>query len=113
MPSQSTLNAEEKTKVKAAIPAASNKILFACLARIYYAHPSPDKWSYAGLQSALAFAKDSANNSHFFRLVDLTGTRGIIWEYELYNGLDYHPDRAFFHSFAGDVSFPLFPLSSY
>ncbi|KAJ6551531.1 hypothetical protein B0H19DRAFT_868835, partial [Mycena capillaripes] len=102
MPSQSTLNTEEKNQVKAAIPASSNKILFATLARIYYAHPNPDKWSYAGLQGALAFVKDSSNNSYAFRLVDLDGTRGVIWEYELYNGLEYNPDRAFFHSFTAD-----------
>ncbi|KAF8210096.1 hypothetical protein K438DRAFT_1461657, partial [Mycena galopus ATCC 62051] len=102
MPSQSTLNADEKTKVKAAIPPSNNKILFATLARIYYAYPQPDEWSYAGLQGALAFVHDTANNTHAFRLVDLNGTRGVIWEHEMYTGLDYNPDRAFFHSFASD-----------
>jgi Wiskott-Aldrich syndrome protein len=106
MPSQSTLNTDEKNKVKAAIPASSNKILFATLARIYYAHPQPDEWAYAGLQGALAFVKDSSKNCWAFRLVDLNGTRGVIWEYELYNGLEYYPDRAFFHSFAADVGHP-------
>ncbi|KAJ7083738.1 hypothetical protein B0H15DRAFT_753990, partial [Mycena belliarum] len=102
MPSQSTLSTEEKNKVKAAIPTSSNKILYAALARIYYAHPQPDEWSYAGLQGALAFIKDNTKGIHAFRLVDLTGTRGVIWEYELYDGLEYFPDRAFFHSFAAD-----------
>ncbi|KAG1889738.1 uncharacterized protein F5891DRAFT_1282780 [Suillus fuscotomentosus] len=36
------------------------------------------------------------------RLVDLTGTRGVIWEHELDEAFEYHQDRAFFHSFAGD-----------
>ncbi|KAJ7678567.1 hypothetical protein B0H14DRAFT_971841 [Mycena olivaceomarginata] len=102
MPSQSTLNKEEKNKVKAAIPAASNKILFAALARIYYAHPQPNEWSYSGLQGALAIVKDTSKDIYMFRLVDLDATRGVIWEYELYNGLEYYPDRAFFHSFAAD-----------
>jgi Wiskott-Aldrich syndrome protein len=106
MPSQSTLSGDDKAKVKAAIPvsATDNKIFSATLARIYYAYPKPDKWSYTGLQGALAFTKDHRTNALTFKLVDVDGTRGVIWEYELYEGLDYFPDRAFFHSFQGDVS---------
>ncbi|KAF7324836.1 hypothetical protein MKEN_00525500 [Mycena kentingensis (nom. inval.)] len=99
MPSQSTLNNDEKAKVKAAI---TDKISFATLARIYYAYPDPNKWSYAGLQGAIAFVKDPAKNAHWFRMVDLTGTRGVIWEHELYDGLQYQPDTAYLHSFPGD-----------
>jgi Wiskott-Aldrich syndrome protein len=106
MPSQSTLNPDEKNKVKAAIPPASNKILFATLARIYYAHPQPNEWSYAGLQGALAFVRDTSKNTQSFQLVDLDGTRGVIWQFEVYKGLEYYPDRAFFHSFAADVCLP-------
>ncbi|KAJ6486676.1 hypothetical protein C8R45DRAFT_767967, partial [Mycena sanguinolenta] len=102
MPSQSTLNTDEKNKVKAAIPTGSNKILFATLARIYYAHPQPDEWAYAGLQGALAFVMDTSKNIYSFRMVDLTGTRGVIWEYEVYSDFQYNADRAFFHSFAAD-----------
>ncbi|KAJ6475787.1 hypothetical protein C8R47DRAFT_1052572, partial [Mycena vitilis] len=102
MPSQSTLSAGEKNKVKVAIPASLNKILFATLARIYYAHPDPNRWFYSGLQGALAIAKDNSANSYAFRLVDLDGTRGVIWDHELYSCLQYNPDRAFFHSFAAD-----------
>jgi hypothetical protein len=104
MPSQSTLNADEKAKVKSAIPASSNKVLYAALARIYYAYPQPGKWSYAGLQGAIAFVKNTNTNTLSFKMVDLDGTRGVIWEHELYEGFEYYPDRAFFHSFAGDVS---------
>jgi hypothetical protein len=38
-----------------------------------------------------------------FRLVDLDGTRGVIWEHELYQNFDYFQDRPYFHSFPGDV----------
>ena len=104
MPSVSTLSEEEKTKVKNAIPKSSNKIQTAALGRIYYAHPNPNEWSYSGLQGALAFAKDNTKGAYYFRLVDLQGTRGVIWEHELYDGFEYFQDRPFFHSFAGDVS---------
>ena len=102
MPSQSTLSPDDRAKLKAAIP--GSKALYGALARIYYAHPQPDKWSYAGLQGALSLVKDTTKNIMSFKMVDLDGTRGVIWEHELYEGLEYHPDRAFFHTFAGDVS---------
>lgn len=34
----------------------------------------------------------------------LQGTRGVLWEHELYEGFTYNQDRTFFHSFQGDVS---------
>jgi len=105
MPSQSTLSADDKAKVKSAV--SGSKVFHAALARVYYAYPKPDKWSYAGLQGAIAFVKDTTNSTLSFKMVDLEGTRGVIWEHELYEGFEYHPDRAFFHSFAGDVSISL------
>ena len=99
MPAQSSLNAEEKTKLKSTLK--GYRVLHAALARVYYAHPDPDKWSYTGLQGALAFVKDEATFG--FKMIDLGGTRGIVWQHEFYEGLDYNPDRAFFHSFEGDV----------
>ena len=102
MPAQSTLSSDEKTKVKAAVNSPANKIFTAALARIYYAYPKPDEWSYTGLQGALAFVKDT-QGVFYLKLVDLAGTRGIIWEHELYEGFEYNEDRSFFHSFAGDV----------
>ena len=102
MPAQSTLSSDEKTKVKAAVNSPANKIFTAALARIYYAYPKPDEWSYTGLQGALAFVKDT-QGVFYLKLVDLAGTRGIIWEHELYEGFEYNQDRSFFHSFPGDV----------
>jgi neural Wiskott-Aldrich syndrome protein len=108
MPLQSTLSADDKAKVKSAIPKPSNKIFTAALARIYFAYPQPNEWSYGGLQGALVFAKDHTYGSMYLRLVDLNGTRGVIWQHELYEGFEYFQDRPFFHSFPGDVSKPLF-----
>lgn len=104
MPSQSTLSADEKSKVKAAIPTTSNKIHTAALARIYFAYPQPNEWSYGGLQGALVFVDDKKNGFYALKMVDLAGTRGIIWEHELYEKFEYFQDRPFFHSFSGDVS---------
>jgi len=45
-------------------------------------------------------------------MVDLDGTRGVIWEHELYDGLVLNQDRTFFLSFEGDVSCWLSSYSS-
>ncbi|KAH9965310.1 hypothetical protein BC827DRAFT_1355591 [Russula dissimulans] len=101
MPSSSTLGADEKNLVKSVIPS-QTKILAASLARLYFAYPDPNSWSYGGLQGALVLVADRARGAHFLCLVDLAGTRGIIWEHEIYKGFEYNQDRLFFHSFAGD-----------
>ncbi|KZT25883.1 WH1-domain-containing protein, partial [Neolentinus lepideus HHB14362 ss-1] len=103
MPTQSTLSDDDKAKVKSVVPKSNNKIIHAGLARIYYAHPDPNNWSYAGLQGALVATRDtSKNGTIYFRMVDLSGTRGVIWEHETYEGFEYFQDRPFFHSFPGD-----------
>ncbi|EMD36291.1 hypothetical protein CERSUDRAFT_25799, partial [Gelatoporia subvermispora B] len=99
---QGTLSADDKSRVKSAIPKPSNKIVTAALARIYYAYPEPNEWSYAGVQGALAFVMDNSRNVFCLRMVDLVGTRGVIWEHELYENFEYFQDRPFFHSFPGD-----------
>ena len=102
MPSSSTLSANEKNVVRSLIPSPT-KILAASLARIYFAYPNPQSWSYGGLQGALVLAADRARSAHFFCLVDLVGSRGVLWEHEIYKDLEYNQDRVFFHTFAGDV----------
>lgn len=103
MPAKS-LTPEEKAKITTAIPSSNNKIFTAVPARIYFAHPQRDKWSYSGLQGALAFTYDKSKDAFDFKLVDFTGTRGVIWHHELYTQFEYNKDRPFFHSFPGDVS---------
>jgi WH1 domain len=102
MPSSSTISANEKSLVRSVIPSPT-KILAASLARIYFAYPDPNSWSYGGLQGALVLAADRSRGAHFFCLVDLVGSRGVLWEHELYKDFEYNEDRAFFHTFAGDV----------
>lgn len=102
MPAQSTFSVDEKTKVKAAV---QGKILAGAFARVYYAHPDPAAWAYAGLQGALVIAKDNARAGALtLKMVDLGGTRGVIWEHECYDNFEYFQDRPYFHSFPGDVS---------
>ncbi|PBK89012.1 hypothetical protein ARMGADRAFT_1084113 [Armillaria gallica] len=70
---ESTLSKEEKDKVKSAIPAPSNKIFYATLARVYYAYPQPNEWSYSGLQGALALTKNNSTGALSFRLDSMIG----------------------------------------
>lgn len=100
MPSSSTISSSDKSKVKSAIPSSSNKIITATVGRVYAAHSS--QWNYAGVEGAVAFVRDQAKSTFYFKVVDLKGTRGVIWEHELYDGFSYNQDRTFFHSFEGD-----------
>ncbi|KAL0065492.1 hypothetical protein AAF712_007556 [Marasmius tenuissimus] len=99
-PSPPTTNPKSNRSIP--VSPATNKIFTASLARIYYAHPSPSEWSYTGLQGALAFTRDNTTNGCSFKLVDLQGTRGVIWEFECWKGMDYWADRSWFHTFPGD-----------
>jgi Wiskott-Aldrich syndrome protein len=98
-----TLDENENAKVKTAVPTSSSKIYYTARARIYFAHASTRQWHYAGLQGALAFVLNTSSNTLHFKLVDLDGTGGVIWDYELYDGLvlDQEKSASFFISFEG------------
>ena len=101
----STISSSDKSKVKSCISESTYKLITGTMARIYYAYPEPTQWAYSGLQGALMFVLDKGKGLFWFKLVDLTGTRGVIWEHEFYKGeFEYFKDRETFHSFAGDVS---------
>lgn len=102
MPSQGAITSDEKNKVKSTLSSTS-KILSVAIARIYYAYPDEKRWMYSGQQGALAFVKDKGKGFPYLRLIDLQGTRSVIWEHELYEGMQLASDRPFFHSFPGDV----------
>ncbi|PWN48801.1 WH1-domain-containing protein [Violaceomyces palustris] len=102
MPSSSTITSSDKSKVKSSIPSSANKIITATVGRVYAAYPSPSKWSFIGIEGAIAFVRDLNKATFYFKVVDLKGTRGVIWEHELYDGFQYNQDRTFFHSFEGD-----------
>jgi hypothetical protein len=98
----SSINSDDKSKIKRAIPKASNKILTAAAARLYVAFPVPTKWRFTGLSGALVLAKDTVGNTYFLKLVDVVGTGQILWDHELWKGFQYNQDRTFFHSFEID-----------
>lgn len=100
MPS-TTLSANDRHIIKTVIPS-STKILAASLARVYLAYPDPHSWSYSDLQGALLLVADRGRGAHFICLVDLVGSRGKIWEHEIYRGFEYNQGRVFC-SFAGYV----------
>ncbi|AGO11963.1 AaceriAGR285Wp [[Ashbya] aceris (nom. inval.)] len=93
------LTAEDKEKIKRAIPKASNKIIDVAVARLYIAYPNPKEWKYSGLSGAIALVDDIVGNTFFLKLVDINGHRGVLWDQELYVGFEYNQDRTFFHSF--------------
>ncbi|KAL1021004.1 hypothetical protein UPYG_G00007480 [Umbra pygmaea] len=71
------------------------------VAQLYMALPnSPTSWSLQHTGVA-CFVKDNPRRSYFIRLFDLKKGQ-MIWEQELYNQMDYHCPRPFFHTFAAD-----------
>ena len=98
----SSINSDDKAKIKRAIPKASNKILTAAAARLYVAYPTPTKWHFTGLSGAVVLAKDTVGHTYFLKLVDVVGAGQILWDQELWKGFQYNQDRTFFHSFEID-----------
>ncbi|KAL0249713.1 hypothetical protein I308_103014 [Cryptococcus tetragattii IND107] len=99
-----SLSADDKAKVKKAIPTSSstNKIITATVARIYQAKPGATSWSYSGVEGALVFCADKVKGGLWFRVVTLSSGRGVIWEHELPNEIEYNQEKPFFHTWQGD-----------
>lgn len=90
MPSASTLTADDKARIKRAVPASgstgTNKIITATCARVFRARPGEDecvrslrdaaadarRWTYTGVEGALVFCADKVKGGLWFRVVDLT-----------------------------------------
>ncbi|RSH81390.1 Wiskott-Aldrich syndrome protein 1 [Saitozyma podzolica] len=107
MPSVSTLSADDKAKIKRAVPTSGgggNKIVTAAVARVYQAKEGASSWSYAGVEGALVFCADKHRGGLWFRVVDLAGNRGVVWEHELPNEIEYNQEKPFFHAWQGDFA---------
>ncbi|GAA5965538.1 hypothetical protein JCM8115_001564, partial [Rhodotorula mucilaginosa] len=101
MPSTSSLTSHEKALVKKYAPTAhKDKIHAAAIGRVYYAYPDPAKWSYSGIAGAVTFGWGA--NGGWIKVVDLAGTRGVIWQHAVLADMPYYQDRTFFHTFPSD-----------
>lgn len=94
-----TLSSQDKEIVKRVVPKSSNKIIDAAIIRLYIALPDSDDWIWTGLTGALVFVDDLIGHTFFFKLVDVIGNSGVLWDQELWCDLQYSQDRLFFHSF--------------
>ncbi|WWC90875.1 uncharacterized protein L201_005812 [Kwoniella dendrophila CBS 6074] len=114
MGASTTLSSDDKAKVKKAIPSSSstNKIVTATVARVYQTRQGSQTWSYSGCEGALVFCADKAKGGLWFRVVDLSSYRGVIWEHELPNEIEYNQEKPFFHSWQGDNSHFAFVFAS-
>ncbi|ORY86916.1 hypothetical protein BCR37DRAFT_128457 [Protomyces lactucae-debilis] len=93
------LTPADKDTIKHCIPSASNKIITAAIAKLYICLPDSQRWIDTELIGAAVLAYDQVGKCFFFKLVDVVGTQGILWDQELYEGFQYNQDRTFFHSF--------------
>lgn len=78
------------------------------IARLYLCKEGENKWKYTGLLGVAAIVTEANlqnNAAHFLRLVDIHGfnpNKSVIFEQEIYPGMEYHKDTNFFHSFEVD-----------
>lgn len=101
MPSAALTSAEDKNRIRRALPTA--KIFTATVARLYVAYPNPQRWYYTNIWGGLSFLVDKKrNNAFFLRIVDLKNHQGVIWEQELYDGFELKKDTPFFFTFSAD-----------
>ena len=96
------ISSQDKEVVKRVVPKSSNKIIDAAIVRLYVTYPDKDEWKWTGLTGALILVDDLIGHTFFFKLVDIIGKQGIIWDHELWVDFQYSQDRLFFHSFESD-----------
>jgi len=68
----SVLNDDDKATVKRFIPKPANKIQAVAVARLYVAYPDRSRWTYTGLQGAVALANDLVGNTYWLKMVDIS-----------------------------------------
>lgn len=93
------LSNPDNEKIKRVIPKATNKVIDSTACKLYIAYPDPTQWTDTGLMGAIVLVDDLVGHTFFLKLVDITGSRGVIWDQELYVDFAYHQDRTFFHTF--------------
>ncbi|OBZ66692.1 Wiskott-Aldrich syndrome 1 [Grifola frondosa] len=112
----STLSSHSDDNVRRLLPAGC-KVYAKASARIYHASFGTDAWSYTGLQGVLVFGRDrttvhadkklgvgqgtSIERNRWFRLVDTSPGKGVVWLHQIPDGFDYRSDKPFFHIFSG------------
>ncbi|WFD26766.1 hypothetical protein MNAN1_001753 [Malassezia nana] len=98
----SAFTSSEKSLIKSVCSSSSTKIITATPARIYVAHPTPDKWHYTGAEGALVLVREDGQ-LFYFRLVELQSPGKVVWDHELYEDFYFYEDKPYFHTFAGDA----------
>lgn len=68
----SLIEGEDRQTVKRTVPKTSNKILAVAVAKLYVAHPNPQRWTFTGLQGAIVLANDLVGNTFWLKLVDIS-----------------------------------------
>ncbi|KAI8070868.1 hypothetical protein BC940DRAFT_270946 [Gongronella butleri] len=89
----------------------AQKIITAAVARLYLAAPDPDQWAYTGYWGALALLRDSKrNDAYFLCMINIeasiykqsTKKRLVVWEQEVYSGMQVHQEAPYFYTFDAD-----------
>jgi hypothetical protein len=68
----SILTDSDKEVVRRVVSKPANKILAVGVARLYAAHPNPQRWTYTGLQGAVVLANDLVGHTFWIKIVDVS-----------------------------------------
>lgn len=75
----SLIEGDDRQTVKRTVPKTSNKIHAVAVAKLYVAHPNPQRWTFTGLQGAIVLANDLVGNTFWLKLVDISASSTIPW----------------------------------
>lgn len=118
-PSTSSL-AHDKRHILSQLPA-DCKVVAVAAARVYHAPfgRRQDSWAYTGLRGLMVFGRDriavrgdrklgtgpgtSFDQQYWFRLIDMSTGKGVVWMHQITENFEYSLDKPFFHIFPGKV----------
>ncbi|KAH9936712.1 hypothetical protein B0H21DRAFT_698985 [Amylocystis lapponica] len=116
-PSTSSL-AHDKRHILSQLPADS-KVIAVAAARVYHAPfgAQHDSWAYSGLRGLMVFGREritvrgdrkfgtgpgtSFEQKYWFRLIDMSSGKGVVWMHQITENFEYCLDKPFFHIFPG------------
>ncbi|KDQ60407.1 hypothetical protein JAAARDRAFT_191790 [Jaapia argillacea MUCL 33604] len=97
-----------ESELSSVLQAKTYKIISTAHARVYHAPfgSAEHEWTYSGLKGSLVFGRDletpADGRAYWFRLLDPTAKRKVVWAHHLPESFEYKMDKPFFHVFSGN-----------
>ncbi|KAI0795506.1 hypothetical protein C8Q75DRAFT_454004 [Abortiporus biennis] len=116
--STKSMTEEAKQRILSHLPADA-KVFATIPAKVYHAPfgGNAESWTYSGLHGTLVFGRDRVTlhpekktssgpggiieQRYWFRLLDLSNGKGLVWMHQVPDRFEYRVDKPFFHVFEG------------